>query len=58
MTVPPLHSIKPKASHTVKPRPINKISIACKKTRETNCLLRLLSASQILPPSRLADLTD
>lgn len=36
---------------------VSKYSIACKEARETNYWLRLLAASNILPESRLADLT-
>ncbi len=34
------------------------MSIACKEARETYYWLRLLGASELLPPSRLADLED
>ncbi len=35
---------------------VNKYSIACKEARETHYWLRLLAASEILPPDRLAEL--
>lgn len=34
-----------------------KMSIACKEARETHYWLRLLAATEVLPPARLADLT-
>ena len=37
---------------------LSKISIACKEARETQYWLRLLAASEILPATRLEDLTD
>ena len=37
---------------------ISKISIACKEARETQYWLRLLAAAEVVPDSRLADLTD
>jgi four helix bundle protein len=37
---------------------LSKISIACKEARETQYWLRLLAAAEVLPASRLADLTD
>ncbi len=37
---------------------LSKISIACKEARETQYWLRLLAAAEIMPASRLADLTD
>ena len=36
---------------------VSKYSIACKEARETRYWLRLLAACDILPESRLADLT-
>ena len=35
---------------------VSKYSIACKEARETHYWLRLLAASEILPPDRLAEL--
>ena len=37
---------------------LNKLSIARKEARETHYWLRLLSASDIVPESRLTDLLD
>lgn len=37
---------------------LSRISIACKEARETQYWLRLLAASEILPATRLEDLTD
>ncbi len=37
---------------------VSKLSIACKEARETNYWLRLLSATEIVPESRLAELLD
>lgn len=37
---------------------VSKLSIACKEARETHYWLRLLSASEIVPESRLAELLD
>ena len=41
-----------------KPDFISKMSIACKEARETQYWLRLLAAAEIVPVSRLAELTD
>jgi len=37
---------------------LSKISIACKEARETQYWLRLLAATEVLPASRLTDLTS
>lgn len=37
---------------------MSKLSIACKEARETHYWLRLLSASEIVPEPRLAELLD
>jgi four helix bundle protein len=37
---------------------VSKLSIACKEARETHYWLRLLSASEIVPEPRLAELLD
>lgn len=37
---------------------ISKMAIACKEARETQYWLRLLTATEVLPANRLADLTD
>jgi len=37
---------------------ISKISIACKEARETQYWLRLLGAAEVVPASRLTELTD
>lgn len=37
---------------------VSKLSIACKEARETHYWLRLLSATNLVPESRLADLLD
>ncbi len=37
---------------------ISKISIACKEARETQYWLRLLAATEIVPASRLSEITD
>ena len=44
-------------SHS-KPDFIAKMSIATKEARETNYRLRLLAATELVPPSDLAELTD
>lgn len=36
---------------------VHKYSIACKEARETHYWLRILAASELLPPERLTDLT-
>jgi four helix bundle protein len=41
-----------------KPDFISKMAIANKEARETNYWLRLLAASEIVPPVELADITD
>ena len=37
---------------------VHKYSIACKEARETHYWLRLLAASELMPPSRLEPLKD
>lgn len=37
---------------------VSKLAIACKEARETHYWLRLLSATEIVPESRLAELLD
>lgn len=37
---------------------VSKLSIARKEARETHYWLRLLAETEVVPPSRLADLTD
>ena len=37
---------------------VSKLSIACKEARETHYWLRLLSASELVPESRLTELLD
>lgn len=37
---------------------VSKYSIACKEARETHYWLRLLAATELLPPARLQPLTD
>lgn len=37
---------------------LSKCSIACKEARETHYWLRLLAATEMVPPEQLADVTD